>query len=69
MHAGSKKQEKFLKKNKIEKWADNYTNICNILEKNNLLYDKGYKFGSSWIYEPIPTKDLKKIYKIMGINA
>ena len=29
-------------------------------EKNNLLFDNGYKYGSAWLFRPIPKKTYKK---------
>ena len=65
LHAGTKKQENFLIKNNVKNWANNYEETCEFLSKNNLLYDKGVKFGEKWHYWAIPKKDLKKIEKII----
>lgn len=67
MHAGTKKQEKLLKETKKLHNFD-YKKEKEILQKNNLLIDNGYQYGTSWLYESIPTKDLQKIYEIMEIN-
>lgn len=64
-HAGTKKQENFLKKNHIKDWASKYYETCEFLDKNNMLYDEGIKFGATWHYWDIPEKDLKKIKKII----
>ena len=66
MHAGTRKQEKFLKKHGVENWTTNYEDICEFLNINNLLYDDGVKFGTVWHYWDIPKRDLEKIYKILG---
>ena len=34
-------------------------------EKNNLLFDNGYKYGSAWLFRPIPKKDLQEIKRII----
>lgn len=65
MHAGTKRQENFLKKNNIKNWANNYEEVCEFLDINNLLYDNEIKFGTTWHYWEIPEKDLKKIYEII----
>lgn len=65
LHAGTKRQEEFLKKFHIEDWADKYYETCEFLNKNNMLYDKGVKFGTTWHYWDIPKKDLEKIKKII----
>lgn len=65
-HAGTQKQEKILKqKNKKLLYADNYKQACKYLEEQNLLYDGGYKYGSSWLYQPIPEYTLKRIKDIL----
>ena len=65
LHAGTKKQEEFLKKHHIKNWANKYDETCEFLNKNNMLYDKGVKFGTTWHYWNIPKKDLEKIKKII----
>lgn len=65
MHAGTKKQENFLKKHNVKNWASNYDETCEFLSKNNMLYDNGVKFGTVWHYWAIPKKDLEKIKKII----
>lgn len=65
MHAGTKKQENFLKKHNIKNWASNYNETCEFLNKNNMLYDNGVEFGTVWHYWAIPKKDLEKIKKII----
>lgn len=65
LHAGTKKQEIFLKKHYIKNWAGEYEKTCEFLKENNMLYDNGVKFGETWHYWDIPQKDLEKIKKIM----
>lgn len=65
LHAGTKKQEKFLEYHNIKDWASRYDETCEFLNKNNMLYDKGVKFGTTWHYWDISQKDLEKIKKIM----
>ena len=64
-HAGTKKQEEFLNYHNIKNWASEYDKTCEFLNKNNMLYDKGVKFGTTWHYWDIPKKDLDKIKKII----
>lgn len=64
LHAGTPKQEKLLKDN-VQEHDWDYTRCCEFLEKHELLYDNGYKYGTSWLYEAIPEKDLKLIYEIL----
>ena len=65
MHAGTKKQEEFLKSHNIENWANEYKKTCEILEKYGFLYDDGIKFGSTWHYWEIPENDLKEIKELI----
>lgn len=56
MNAGTEKQEEALKKwrekNKIEGWA--YDDEVKYLKSIKLYEDKGYKYGSSWLYRELP---------------
>ena len=66
MHSGTQKQERELKKAKLNNWANDYNKCCNYLESIGLLIDNGYKFGTSWLYEVIPEQDLKEIKNIIN---
>lgn len=78
MHAGTPAQEALLKQavknGELDSYgANNYEETLSYLEKHGLLYDKscegkteaGYKYGSGWLYEPIPEYDLKAIEEFM----
>ena len=65
MHAGTVKQETFLNENGIENWANNYKEVCKILEENGLLYDNGIKFGATWQCWEIPENDLQEIKNLI----
>lgn len=82
MHAGTPAQEALLKQavrnGELSSYgANNYEETLSYLEKHGLLYDKscegkteaGYKYGSSWLYEPIPEYDLKAIEEFMDTNV
>lgn len=64
MKAGTPKQEaaveEYLKDHKYD-----YKEVCDYLESINLLEDNGYKYGTSWLYEPIPENDLEEIRKLL----
>lgn len=64
LHAGTEKQEELLK-NTVDLHDYDYKKSCEILEKNNLLFDNGYKYGSAWLFRPIPKKDLQEIKRII----
>lgn len=68
MRAGTPAQEEFLKKNRNE--DSNYESDKKILEENNLLIDnhngKPYQYGSAWLFQEIPSDDLKRIKEIIS---
>lgn len=53
MHAGTEKQEQALEDAGVQ---DDYRKECEYLESIGLLYDNGYKFGTSWLKREIPTE-------------
>lgn len=79
LHAGTPAQEALLKQavrnGELSSYGvSNYEETLAYLEKHGLLYDKdyeeeteeGYKYGTGWLYEPIPEYDLKAIEEFMG---
>lgn len=56
MHAGTEKQETALEQAGLTGWANNYTECCKYLESIGMLYDNGYKFGTSWLKREIPAE-------------
>lgn len=64
LHFGTKKQERALKQaNLIEK---TYLTQCDYLKSIGLYEDKGYKYGTDWIYYKIPKKDEKRILALFN---
>lgn len=59
MHAGTQKQEQFIKEH-IK--THDYDTICEELKKAGLYEDNGYRYGSGWLYEPIPESVLNEIF-------
>ena len=61
--AGTKKQEGILASEdfKIIKKGSNYYTECNFLASKNMLIDNGYKFGSQWLYMPLPSNILEQL--------
>lgn len=51
LHAGTKKQEEFIKK-MLPNYE--YSNACVILKEAGIYEDRGYKYGHGWLYAPIP---------------
>lgn len=67
MHAGTEKQEYFLKgyKSALCIKTLEYKEAKNILEANNLYDDNGNKYGCAWYYHEIPEADLNRINEII----
>lgn len=73
MHAGTERQEETLKLftteyKKEHKVQPSYKEQCDYLAEHNLLIDNGYKYGSNWLYRPIPKQDLKRIDALLKFN-
>lgn len=60
MHAGTPKQEDYLKQTE-DKHNYDYKVCYDILQENNILYDNGYKYGTGWLYRNIPNSALEEI--------
>jgi hypothetical protein len=59
--AGSQKQEEFLREYPISGTKDRYDLACSALDKAGLLIDNGYKYGSAWIHEQLPSEVISEI--------
>lgn len=68
MHAGTEKQESALEQAGLTGWANNYTECCKYLESIGLLYDNGYKFGTSWLKREIPNETLLQMKQFIKEN-
>lgn len=71
LHAGTPEQEKALKEVNLGRACD-YDKACDYL-KSIGLYEveyqgKPYRYGSGWIFYPIPQDDLKKIHQLLLIH-
>ena len=64
MHAGTVKQEEFLNQHFKDRYHS-YEESIEALQKVNLLIDDGYRYGSSWLYRPIPKNDLEEIKELL----
>ena len=62
MHAGTPKQEEALKDCPL----NDFDARCQYLKSINLYEDEGYRYGSSWLYQPIPEADLRLIQKMIN---
>lgn len=66
MHAGTPKQEAYLKSLNAPDITCDYKSTCKALESADLLNDNGYTYGLSWLYEPIPEADLNRIKELFA---
>ena len=64
MKAGDKEQEKAVKEYTKNNSYD-YEKVCEYLESKNLLVHNNYKYGSAWLKEEIPQKDIEKIKELL----
>ena len=61
LKAGTKKQTELLKGLDL-----NYKEACAFLEKNGLLEDKGYKYGTKWLFEELNEESIFDLMKKIG---
>ena len=68
MHAGTPEQEKWLAEHRT--WRGDYEKDCECLEKAGLLTvdldGEPYKYGTAWLYRPIPEEDLAEIKELLS---
>ncbi len=57
MRAGTSRQQEIIRpwlKQTRESGYKDYTEQCDYLFSHGLLIDDGYKYGTAWLYEPLP---------------
>lgn len=54
MNAGTKHQTEILYDFESTSSINRYTEQCTYLESKGILYDRGYKYGTGWLYREIP---------------
>lgn len=68
MHTGTPEQENWLKAHRT--WRSDYDKDCECLKKAGLyevdLDGKKYRYGTAWLYWPIPAEDLAEIREILA---
>lgn len=77
LHAWTPKQENLLRMGRLA-WVDlsNYDKECKFLKEYNCYFDDNiidwtshpYKYGSEWLYRPIPETDLWEILSLLLEN-
>ena len=68
LRAGTPKQEEFVREWKLTHNYD-YTIVCEALEEAGLLYDNGYKYGSSWLKEELPTDVIQYLFSLPAVSG
>ena len=68
MRAGTPKQEEFVRGWLLTNKYD-YTRVCEALEAVGLLVDDGYKYGTSWLKEEVPTDILRYLFTLPAIEG
>ena len=66
MHVGDKAQEEAVREYLQDNPYD-YDRVCEYLKSKGLLIHNGYKYGTAWLKEEIPTEDLEEIKVILKI--
>lgn len=66
--AGTPKQEDF-----IREWMltneYSYDKACEALSNAGLLFDNGYKYGSAWLKEELPTEVIKYLFSLPAVSG
>lgn len=66
-HAGTMRQEEFIEMG-IKSWelkSHQYEEVKEFLMKWDMYEDKWYRYGSKWLYRPIPENDLWDIFTLI----
>lgn len=64
MKAGTRIQDACLAKYMVGSY--DYNKACDVLKEHNLYIDRGYSYGHSWLYQKIPSKDLRAIIQLFS---
>ena len=69
LHAGTRKQDECLKQFYPGFYGDyDFNTACKVLEEHNLLIDRGFKYGSKWLFREIPDADLARISDLIVLG-
>lgn len=66
MQAGTKKQTEAVNEYLAKGNKYDYSEICGYLNSIELYIDKGYKYGSNWLYKPIPENILNELNAMLN---
>ena len=64
MQAGTYRQESALYAYRYK--AVGYTQSCELLKRLGIYVDRGYTYGTDWLYKPIPEKILNKLIYLIN---
>lgn len=65
MHPGTDKQEALLKECGVTAWASQYNETCAFLNDRLLHNDRGYYFGTKWLYK-LPTYSVEDVMQVIS---
>lgn len=65
---GTDKQDRIIrqKAKRLGKFTLDYKQECNLLEKNRLYIDRGYRFSSGWLFRPIKPQEIDNLFKLLN---
>lgn len=65
MHPGTDRQESLLKECGVTAWASQYKETCAFLNERLLHNDRGYYFGTKWLYKR-PTHSVEDVMQVIS---
>lgn len=68
LKAGTRAQQAAIDAHKTANpdWRHGYTAACEVLEAKGLLVDRGYKYGSAWLVEPLPAEVREEVEALVA---
>lgn len=64
MNPGTPRQMKFVRALYEEHPRLDYREVCRALDSEGLLIDDGYRYGTKWLFEPVPDNVIKFLFSI-----
>jgi hypothetical protein len=64
LKAGTREQNAVIDKVFSDEHRYNYDEACEVLKEKNLYVDRGYKYGSEWLVEPLPQDIINKVREL-----
>lgn len=69
VRAGTPKQEAFIREWRLSNKYSSYDEACKALNEADLLIDNGYRYGTSWLKEKVPTEVIKYLFSLPAISG